>query len=80
MPIMEIHLLEGRTTDQKDRMARAVTQALVDSLDVPVESVRILVTEHHATEGFYVGGMPPHKRRQTLTPPAPALAREETLA
>jgi 4-oxalocrotonate tautomerase len=76
MPIIEMHLLEGRTTEQKDTMAAAVTKALVESLGVPAESVRILITEHHAQEGFYVGGVPPHKRHLSKPVLAEATQRE----
>lgn len=57
MPIIEIHLLEGRTTGQKQRAATAITEAVVDSLGVRPESVRILITEHEV-DGFYVAGLP----------------------
>jgi 4-oxalocrotonate tautomerase len=55
MPIIEMHLLEGRTTEQKRKAAAAITAALVDSLGVQPESVRILITEH-GFEDFSVGG------------------------
>lgn len=57
MPIIEMHLLEGRTTEQKQRAAAAITQAVVDSLGVRADTVRILITEHEADE-FYVAGEP----------------------
>lgn len=56
MPIIEMHMVVGRTDEQKQRVAAAVTQAVSSSLDCPVETVRILITEH-AQEEFYVGGM-----------------------
>lgn len=56
MPIIEMHLLEGRTIAQKREVAEAVTQAVVRSLSVRPESVRILITEH-GFEDFSVAGV-----------------------
>ncbi|MGB0747661.1 MAG: tautomerase family protein [Magnetospiraceae bacterium] len=55
MPIIEMHLMEGRTVEQKRKMAEAVTQAVVESLGVSPQTVRILITQHDA-EGFFVAG------------------------
>lgn len=75
MPIIEMHMLEGRTTEQKNRVAAAVTEAVISSLGVRPESVRILITEHHADE-FYVAGIPPKKRAEA--PPLANGAQEHT--
>lgn len=58
MPILVMHLMQGRTTDQKKRAAAAVTEALVNSLGVKPESVRILISELQP-DGFYVAGEAP---------------------
>jgi len=55
MPIIEMHLLEGRTVEQKRRAVAAITAAVTASLGVKPEQVRILITEHGA-EDFSVGG------------------------
>lgn len=60
MPIIEMHMLEGRTVEQKHRVAQAVTEAVTRSLGVPAETVRILITEHDRDE-FYVAGLPRKK-------------------
>lgn len=56
MPIIEMHMLEGRTAEQKSAVAKAMTAAICDSLKCPAETVRILITEHREPE-FYVGGL-----------------------
>ncbi|MFA5119660.1 4-oxalocrotonate tautomerase family protein [Zavarzinia sp.] len=61
MPIIEMHMLEGRTTEQKHRVAAAVTEAVVGALGVKPETVRILITEHDE-DGFFVAGQA-RKRR-----------------
>jgi len=64
MPILEMHLLEGRSVEKKRKAVAAVTAALVESLEVPAETVRILITEHPA-EHFSVGGKTVGQRRET---------------
>ncbi len=55
MPIIEMHLLEGRSVEKKRKAVAAMTAALVDSLEVRPDQVRILITEH-PLENFAVGG------------------------
>lgn len=55
MPIIEMHLMEGRSAEQKEKMAQAVTNALENECDVNPNSIRILMTEHK-NEEFYVAG------------------------
>ena len=55
MPIIEMHLLEGRSVEKKRKAVAAMTAALVEALEVPAETVRILITEH-AAENFSVAG------------------------
>jgi 4-oxalocrotonate tautomerase len=43
MPIIQIHLLEGRTKEQKKRLLESVTRAVQDSLDVPSSSIRVWI-------------------------------------
>ena len=63
MPIIEMHLMEGRTTEQKMKLAKAVTDAVAESLNVNASTVRILMTELK-TDEFYVAGDPPAYRAQ----------------
>lgn len=77
MPIIEMHLLQGRTVEQKHRVAKAITEAVVQSLDVKAESVRILITEHDAN-GFYVAGQTSAQRAALLaTAEAHSLKEEQ---
>nr|ALV86408.1 hypothetical protein [uncultured bacterium 16] len=56
MPIIQVNLLEGRTVAQKRAMIAAVTDAVVESLGVKRETVRILINELQA-ENFALGGV-----------------------
>ena len=43
MPIIHVHLFEGRTVDQKRKLVAAMTEAVVKSLEAKPETVRILL-------------------------------------
>ena len=45
MPFAQIHIMEGRTEEQKCAVIEKVTAALVEALDVPIENVRVLITD-----------------------------------
>ncbi|QTX32825.1 2-hydroxymuconate tautomerase family protein [Aminithiophilus ramosus] len=45
MPILQVHLLKGRTADQKRQLVREVTEAVSRSLDVRPDQVRIILSE-----------------------------------
>lgn len=45
MPIAQIYLMEGRTVDQKRALIEKVTLAIVEAVDAPKESVRVLLQE-----------------------------------
>jgi 4-oxalocrotonate tautomerase len=45
MPIANLMILEGRAPEVKQALIRAVTNAIVDSLLVKPESVRVVVQE-----------------------------------
>ncbi len=67
MPIIQVNLLEGRTVAQKRAMIAAVTDAIVDSLGVRADSVRIMINEmhpeHFALAGVSAGEQPLQARR-----------------
>ena len=43
MPIIHVHLYEGRTLEQKRKLVAAITDAVVKSVDAKPESVHILL-------------------------------------
>jgi 4-oxalocrotonate tautomerase len=55
MPLVEIHLLEGRTDDQKKALLTAVTAAVHDSIGAPLESIRVWVQEFTPKEYMIAG-------------------------
>lgn len=57
MPIVEINMIEGRPADKKRKLIASVTDAVVETLDVPRETVRVLIREVPA-ENWGVAGSP----------------------
>jgi len=61
MPFIEIHLLEGRTEEQREKLAKAITDALVEILGVSRDAVWILFDDVPKTH-FATGGVLRSKR------------------
>jgi 4-oxalocrotonate tautomerase len=57
MPVCHIFMMEGRTVEQKRALIAKVSEAVRDSLDAPLESVRVILTEM-PKEHFGIGGKP----------------------
>ncbi len=58
MPIIQIHLLEGRSQEKKELLVRNVTKAVCESIGTKEEQVRIILSEmpdqHYAVGGVTV--------------------------
>jgi 4-oxalocrotonate tautomerase len=61
MPIAHLYILEGRDDDRKERLIAEVTDAIHRTLDAPVESVRVIITEMPKAH-FGIGGQSAKKR------------------
>lgn len=57
MPLVTITILQGRPVEKIERMIASVSEAIADSLDAPIESVRIVVNEM-AEHQYGIGGKP----------------------
>ena len=57
MPFAQIHMIEGRTEDQKRAVIEKVTQALHEAVGAPKETIRILISEVPSTN-WVIGGTP----------------------
>ncbi len=55
MPLVEIHMLEGRTDEQKKALLDGVTDAIRDSLGVPLTSIRIWIREFSPKDYMVAG-------------------------
>lgn len=56
MPIVDIKLIEGRTLDQKRKLVAAVTDAIVESIGVRPDTVRIVIHDM-AKEDYAIAGI-----------------------
>ncbi len=45
MPIVQVHMIEGRTVEQKRKLVTEMTRVMVDTLGVKPEDVRIILQE-----------------------------------
>lgn len=55
MPLIEIHLLKGRTAQEKKKLLASVTEAVVESIDAPLQSIRVFIHEM-GDEDYMVAG------------------------
>ena len=63
MPIAQIHILEGRTDEQKEALIREVSDAIVRALGAPQPSVRVIISEMPKAH-FGIGGEPVSKLKR----------------
>lgn len=56
MPIIHVHMFEGRTIDQKRKLVAAMTEAVVKALEVKPEVVRIILHDM-ALHDYAVAGV-----------------------
>lgn len=57
MPLVSINIMEGRPPEKIENMITAVSEAIAESLEAPIASVRIMVNEMHEHQ-YGVGGKP----------------------
>ncbi|MGZ7066516.1 MAG: 2-hydroxymuconate tautomerase [Candidatus Aminicenantales bacterium] len=63
MPLIEIHLLEGRTDEQKKALLTSVTRAVQESIGAPIESIRVWVQEFSPKEYMAAGVLAADKKK-----------------
>jgi len=55
MPLVNVHMAAGRTPEQKKALMDALTDAMVEHIGAPRESVRVWISEFENTD-FMAGG------------------------
>lgn len=63
MPLIEIHLLEGRTDEQKKALLTSVTRAVHESIGAPIESIRVWIQEFSPKEYMAAGVLAADKKK-----------------
>ncbi|MDX1388195.1 MAG: 2-hydroxymuconate tautomerase [Acidobacteriota bacterium] len=56
MPLIEVHLLEGRSPEQKRALLEGITRAVQDSIGASLESIRVWIHEF-SNEEYMAGGV-----------------------
>lgn len=57
MPIVQISMVAGRTTEKKEQLIKKVTEAIVEVLQIPADRIRIVLNEVPKDNIGY-GGIP----------------------
>lgn len=57
MPLIQVTMVEGRSVEQKHALIRNLSDTLAETLDVPLERVRVAIYEVSADE-WGIGGQP----------------------
>lgn len=65
MPIVQVNMLQGRSVEQKRKLAKGITNAVVEALSVKPEQVRVMIHEM-GPDDFAVGGATAAERGQTV--------------
>ena len=64
MPLIEVHLLEGRTDEQKEKLLAAITRAVQESIGAPLPSIRVWIQEMPLTEFMSCGVLASEKKKK----------------
>ncbi len=63
MPLIEVHLIEGRTDEQKKALLAAITKAVNESIGAPLETIRVWIEEFSAKEYMSAGVLYADKKK-----------------
>lgn len=67
MPIVEVKMLTGRTTDQKRALVREITDVLVRTIDVTADSVNVLLEEYEPDDWAFASEFFSDRRARTTS-------------
>lgn len=68
MVVVKVHMMAGRTPEQKKEVIAGITQLMTETLKVPLSAVRVLLVEI-ARDAWGIDGRPASEVRPA--PPAP---------
>lgn len=66
MPLVAIHLLKGRSKEQKKALLEAVTRAVEESIQAPLETIRVWIQEIPPDEFMTAGTLSSEKYQNSL--------------
>ena len=62
MPLIEVHLLEGRTDQQKEELLTAITRAVHESIGAPFPTIRVWIQEVSPRDYMAGGQLAAHRK------------------
>lgn len=68
MPLIRVELFEGRSTEQKQALARALTEATVQTLGCKPDAVDVMLFELNRAD-WVTGGVPWNERAPAVPRP-----------
>ncbi len=57
MPLIEVHLMEGRTDEQKRALLEGITRVAQETIDAPLSAIRVWINELAPTDLIIAGEM-----------------------
>jgi 4-oxalocrotonate tautomerase len=69
MPLVHVQMANGRTPEQKRALMTAMTDAVVEHLGAPRESVRVWITEFPDTDFMAAGEVLADRRARLASDP-----------
>ena len=63
MPLIEVHLLEGRTDEQKEKLLTAITRAVQESIGAPLPTIGVWIQEFSPKEYMAAGELAASRKR-----------------
>lgn len=63
MPLVQVTIMEGRTTEKKEKFCKMVADAAVECLDVELKQVRVMINEI-PPEHWTIGGVSVARMRE----------------
>ena len=63
MPLVEIHLLKGRSAEEKKKLLASVTEAVAEAIDAPLPSIRVWLHEFSEDDYMVAGHLASERRK-----------------
>mgnify|MGYP001080623789 CR=1 FL=1 len=63
MPLIEVHLLEGRSEEQKKALLGAITRAVHESIQAPLPTIRVWIQEFSPKEYMVAGELASERKK-----------------
>ncbi len=61
MPIVQVSMMSGRTNEQKERLIREVTNAVMEAVGAPEQNITVIINEIPKA-AFGIGGISADKQ------------------